>query len=109
MAPSYRRWETRLHELVRRNGYTPSKCYCLKDQVKAKYNQPYFPEKESDEQSARNAIRLRVATGALPVEISTTLPRLKPVTEKPVDRIQYYVPADLREKVLKLKADWDKK
>jgi hypothetical protein len=33
--------------------------YCLKDELNAKYNQPYFPEKESDEQSVKTAIRLR--------------------------------------------------
>ena len=53
MAPNYHRWEAKLHEVVRRGGFTPAKCYCLKDQVKGKYNQPYFPEKESDEQSTR--------------------------------------------------------
>ena len=34
--------------------------YCLVDRVKAKYNQPYFPEKEDDEQSVKNAIRVKV-------------------------------------------------
>jgi len=35
-----------LMEIVKTKGYDPPEMYCLKDQVKAKYNQPYFPEHE---------------------------------------------------------------
>jgi hypothetical protein len=34
--------------------------YCLRDEVKGKYNQPYFPEMQADEQSLKNAIRVMV-------------------------------------------------
>jgi HD superfamily phosphohydrolase len=58
LSPTYPRWEAALRELVRRAGYDPD-VYCLKDELKAKYHQPYFPQKESDEQSVKNAIRLQ--------------------------------------------------
>jgi hypothetical protein len=63
--------------------------YCLIDQVNAKYNRSYFPEKEADEQSVKNAIRLMIDNKH--VEISTILDRLKPLTQEPMDRVRYYV------------------
>jgi hypothetical protein len=106
LAPSYERWERALHEIVRTGGYAPIECYCLKDQVKAKYNEPYFPEKEGDEQSARNAIRLKIESAASPVEISKVLDRLQPVTRRPGDQVRYYVPRDLRDGVQRILATW---
>jgi uncharacterized protein len=81
--------------------------YCLKDQVKAKYNQPYFPEKEADEQSVKNSIRVRVSGEPRPVEISRRLERLKPLTEEPVDRVRYYLPKELQAQALKMRAEWE--
>ena len=50
LAPNFDAWERALLDLVKsRKEYDPPEMYCLKDQVKAKYNQPYFPEKETDE------------------------------------------------------------
>ena len=47
LAPDYEGWEAALKELVRsRSEYDPVDMYCLRDRVKAKYHQPYFPEKE---------------------------------------------------------------
>src|SRR5205085_2534196 len=90
LAPSHEAWEKALLELVKKNAvYDPPEMYCLKDQVKGKYNQPYFPEKEADEQSVKNAIRLLI--DGKPVEISTLLDRLKPLTQEPVDRVRYYI------------------
>lgn len=105
LAGGHAEWESALSDLVRRHGYDTPDAYCLKDQVKGKYHQPYFPERESDEQSARNAIRLRIG-GTAPVEISTVLPRLQPVTQKPLDQVRYYVPPDVRARAEKLRAEW---
>ena len=80
--------------------------YCLKDNLKAKYNQPYFPEKEPDEQAVTNAIRLRKESETEPVEISKLLPRLRPVTAKPQDKYRYYVPKDLEQEASKLRTEW---
>ena len=60
-----------LRKLVEANAaYRPTQLYCLKDTVKPKYNQPYFPEKEEEEQTVKNSIRVRSPSGA-PVEISS--------------------------------------
>jgi HD superfamily phosphohydrolase len=106
LAPSFERWERALHEVVQNAGYDPVESYCLKDQVNGKYNQPYFPEKESEEQSAHNAIRLRTGTGKTPVEISEVLRRLQPVTQRPADQVRYYVPRDLRDRAQKILETW---
>lgn len=98
-------WEAALLDLVESNvEYDPPEMYCLKDSVKAKYNRPYFPEKEPDEQSVKNAIRIMVDDK--PVEISSLLERLKPLTEEPVDRVRYYVPKELHQQAKKLRAEW---
>jgi uncharacterized protein len=89
---------------VRDAGYDPPEMYCLKDCVKAKYNQPYFPEKEADEQSIKNAIRLKI--DGRPVEISTLLDRLKPLTQEPVERVRYYIPKELQQAAKALRAGW---
>lgn len=102
LMPDYTDWERRVCQVLRTRGFEPPEAYLLKDQLKGKYHQPYFPEKESDEQSAKNAIRIRVAGDPIPREISTLLPRLKPVTENPVDEIRYYVPAEVRSDVAKV-------
>jgi HD superfamily phosphohydrolase len=101
LKPDYSAWEEKVHALLRGKGFDPPEVYVLKDEVKGKYNQPYFPEKESDEQSARNAIRVLSADGK-PQEISSLLPRLKPVTEEPPGEVRYYVPAEVREDVAEL-------
>ncbi len=99
--PDYSAWECKMHEVLAKKGFTPSEAYCLKDQVKGKYNRPYFPEKQADEQSARNAIRVLLA-GDKPYEISTLLSRLRPVTEETPDEVRYYVPPDARQDVANL-------
>jgi hypothetical protein len=86
--------------------YNPPGMYLLKDEVKAKYNRPYFPEKEADEQSVKNSIRIRVAGTKAPVEISTLLERLKPLTQEPVNRVRYYIPKELQGQALELRAAW---
>lgn len=86
--------------------YDPPQVYCLVDRVQAKYYQPYFPEKESDEQSVKNAIWVRVEGEARPIEISNRLTRLKPVTEAPAEKVRYYVPKDLQKDAQALRSHW---
>jgi hypothetical protein len=76
--------------------------------VKGKYNQPYFPETEEDEQSAKNAIRLLIEGESRPVEISRIkgMERLKPITKKPVGQVRYYVPKDVETAAKKLAKEW---
>ncbi len=102
----YEAWEEALKETVRKAGYSEPDVYCLPDQLKGKYNQPYFPEKELDEQSAQNAIRLKTAGESEPVEISELLPRLRPVTREHRDRYRYYIPRDIRDAAEQLKSRW---
>jgi HD superfamily phosphohydrolase len=102
-----RAWEEALTALVKsRVAYDPPEMYCLRDNLKAKYSQPYFPEKESDEQGVSNAIRLKVDGQEEPVEISKLLPRLRPVTEKPPDKVRYYIPKELQKEAERLRREW---
>jgi hypothetical protein len=80
--------------------------YCLVDRVRAKDYQPYFPEKESDEQSVNNAIRIKVEGETRPIEVSRLLRRLEPRIEKPADRLRYYIPKELQAEAKKLRAEW---
>jgi hypothetical protein len=107
LAPNFDAWEKALLELVKtKSEYDPPETYCLKGQVKAKYNQPYFPEKEADEQSVKNAIRIKIDGENEPVEISILLDRLKALTQEPVDRVRYYIPKELQQRARKMRAEW---
>src|SRR5260370_20208787 len=106
LTPSYKKWEAVLKRLVEQNGDKPGTDYCLRDELKGKYNQPHFPETEDDEQSAKNAIRLRIEGESKPVEISKILDRLKPITKKSVGRVRYYVPKDVEGAAKKLAKEW---
>jgi len=107
LAPAYEDWESALKGLIESKvEYSTPEMYCLRDKVKAKYNQPYFPEKESDEQSVKNAIRVKVDGDSKPVEVSKLLPRLKPLTQEPVDRNRYYLPKELQAEAKKLRQNW---
>lgn len=100
-------WESQLLDLVKSHSeYDPPEMYCLRDNLKAKYGQPYFPERESDEQAVINAIRLAIDGSDVPVEISEMLPRLRPVTERPRDRTRYYVPKEIRTAAETLRREW---
>lgn len=95
-------WEEHLRSLVSKHAqFSPVELYCLKDVVKAKYHQPYFPERELDEQSVKNAIRVRSGAGE-PVEISKLLTRMKPITEQSGAVVRYYIPHEVREEALNL-------
>lgn len=107
LAPDYEGWENALRSLVgQRVQYDPPEMYCLVDRVKAKYNQPYFPEKEDDEQSVKNAIRVRAEGQDKPIEVSKKLDRLKAVTEAPAEKVRYYVPKDVQQDAQRLLAQW---
>lgn len=107
LAPDYEGWGEALRQLVAsRVEYDPPEAYCLMDRVKAKYYQPYFPEKEGDEQSVKNAIRILVEGASGPIEISKRLTRLKPVTEAPDEKVRYYIPKDLHKDALRLRSEW---
>lgn len=103
----YDAWEEKLKDVVKKAGYDPN-IYVLRDTLKAKYNQPYFPEKESNEQSAKNAIRIRIDGEASPIEVShpRVLRRLKEITTETRDRFRYYVPPEAREAATKLRDDF---
>ena len=86
LAPSLEAWEEALLQLVKsKQEYDQPAMYLLKDKLKAKYNQPYFPEKEADEQSVKNANRILVDDK--PVEISSLFDRLKPIISLTFDRL----------------------
>jgi HD superfamily phosphohydrolase len=107
LAQNLQEWEGALRALVgARSEYQPAQLYCLTDRLKAKYTDPYYPEKEPDEQGISNAIRLHKEGFPNPVEISELLPRLRPVTEKPQDKYRFYVPKDLEAEVKKLRNEW---
>jgi HD superfamily phosphohydrolase len=108
LSQNIQKWHDALLDLVRtRLEYNPPEMYCLKDKLRAKYTEPYYPEKESQEQGVSNAIRLIVEGEAEPVEISEKLRRLKPVTKEPLDRYRFYIPKDLEAKAKKLRQDWN--
>jgi len=104
LAEGYEDWEKALRETVRLAGYDDSENYCLRDELKSEYNQPYFPERENDEQSAKNAIRIRVQDE--PIEISKLLPRLRPITTESTEKFRYYVPRNAKNAAIKLRDEW---
>lgn len=87
-------WEPELHKLLRGRGYGEPAMYCLADKVKGKYRQPYREEKEPENQSAVNTIRVLVEDK--PIAIGQYLPRLGAVIAPPEDRVFYYVPKEIR-------------
>lgn len=98
-------WDVALQEMIESHQeYRPAEMYCLIDAVKSKYHQPYIPEKESEEQSVKTAIRVVTDSGEA-VEISKLLPRLRPLTE-PVSTRRYYIPHELKQEALKLRKDF---
>jgi HD superfamily phosphohydrolase len=107
VAPNYEEWEAALRELVGKTvEYDPPEMYCRADRLRAKDYQPYFPEKESDEQSVHNAIRVKVEGEAKPIEVFKLLRRLDPQVEKPADRVRYYIPKELQAEAKRLRAEW---
>lgn len=88
-------WELELHKLLRDKGYADPEMYCLADRVRGKYRQPYREEKDPENQSAVNTIRVLV--NGKPVAIGQHLPRLSAVIAPPEDRVLYYVPKEIRD------------
>lgn len=93
-------WEPELHKLLKSKGYDVPEMYCLADKVELKYLRPYTEEKDPENQSAVNTIRVMV--DGKPVAIGQHMPRLAAVISKAQDRIAYYVPKEIREDADKL-------
>lgn len=93
-------WEPALHKLLRTKGYEEPAMYCLADKVKGKYRQPYREEKDPDDQSAVNTIRVMI--DGKPTAIGHYLPRLGAVIASPEDRVFYYVPKEVRDDAIEL-------
>jgi hypothetical protein len=93
-------WEEELHKLLKNKGYAEPAMYCLADKVKGKYRQPYREEKEPENQSAVNTIRVLV--DGKPKAIGQHLPRLGAVIATPGDRVFYYVPKEIRKEAEQL-------
>lgn len=107
LEPDEEGWEAALRELVGRDGrYDPAECFVLKDTLSAKSTRPYTPEKEVEEQSGRNAIRILPEGGGPAVEISVLLERLQPVTREGFDRVRYYLPKEFRDEARRLREGW---
>ena len=105
--PDLSDWEDALTALVAEHaGFRPTSMYCLKDDQKPKYHLPYIPEREDDEQTVHNSIRLERADGSL-VEISRLLGRLKAFTRETGRVVHYYVPRELRAKVKRLRDQYE--
>ncbi|MGC4030552.1 MAG: hypothetical protein QM754_02225 [Tepidisphaeraceae bacterium] len=87
-------WEPELHKLLKSKGFEEPSMYCLADRVKGKYRQPYREEKDPENQSAVNTIRVLV--DGQPKAIGRHLPRLGAVIAPPKDSVLYYVPKEIR-------------
>jgi len=103
----YSAWEAAVYQCLKRHGYEKPEWYCLKDEIKPKYRTPYRPEKDLGEQTATNTIFVEDDSGT-PVEISTIMPRLRPISEVQLPRPRYYVPreSEVRRQIEKLAKEW---
>ncbi len=99
LAPDFAQWEDKVYSILKQHRYDLPEYFCLQDLVKGKYRTPYLPEKEEDEQTSQNSIRVLDEKTNQPIEISEYLPRLKAVTKSVPDRVRYYVPSEVRDKV----------
>jgi HD superfamily phosphohydrolase len=97
-----KKWKAALRKLVKSKGYDPPELYCLEDSIKAKYNSPYLPEKEGDEQTVKNAIRVMAPGETQPIEIVKLRPRLKPITGEATSRVRFYVPKEIQGAAIEL-------
>ncbi|MCB9855091.1 MAG: HD domain-containing protein [Phycisphaerales bacterium] len=99
-------WEQALKGVICEAGFTAPDYYCLGDTLKSKYRLPYRPEPEEENQTSVNSIRVLIPGEHAPREISDYLDRLKAVTALAADRIRYYVPKEVREAAMNLRAQW---
>ncbi|MGP1345955.1 MAG: HD domain-containing protein [Phycisphaerales bacterium] len=107
LVPDHTSWERAVCACLRGHGYQEPEWYCLKEAIKSKYRTPYRPEKEPAQQTATNTIYVENDAG-VPVEISTLMPRLRPIAEVQVMRPRYFVPREavVRRDIEKLARDW---
>jgi uncharacterized protein len=104
-AEKLQQWHDALCRLIDDAGLA-SESYCLRDEVKPKYHQPYFPEQEEDEQSPKTAIRVLENDQSQPTEISLLCPRLRPVAVRVAPTVRHYVPVELRRAANELRVKW---
>ncbi len=104
---NYAPWEAAVHERLKANGFTDPQWYCLADDIKPKYRRPYRAEKDPEEQTPTNTIFVE-DDGGKPVEISTVMPRLQPISEGQSIQRRYYVPKErpVRSEIEKLTREW---
>lgn len=107
LQPDLAAWEFAVYECLRKHGYSKPEFYCLKDEIKPKYRMPYRPEKDPEEQTATNTIFVDDDSGNA-VEISTIMPRLRPISEVLMMRPRYFVPEEneVRREIEKLAREW---
>lgn len=107
LRPDFSAWEDAVHDCLKKHGFSSPEWYCLKDEIKPKYRMPYRPEKDPEEQTATNTIFVEDDAGK-PVEISTFMPRLRPISEVQVTRPRFYVPKEgaARREVERLARQW---
>lgn len=101
----YSGWMGAVHGALRRHGFQDPEYYCLTDEIKPKYRRPYQPEK--DEQTPTNSIFIENDAGR-PVEISTVMPRLQPITAAQAQSPRFYVPRErpVREEITAIARAW---
>lgn len=99
-ADDFGAWEPELHKLLKSEGFEDTAMYCLPDKVKGKYRQPYREEKDPENQSAVNTIRVLI--DGKPKAIGQHLTRLGAVIAPPEDRVFYYVPKEVRGEAIAL-------
>lgn len=102
------KWVAAVQNKLAQMGYEEPHWYCLKDGIKAKYRTPYRPEKEPDQQTPINTIFVEDDSGT-PVEISTIMTRLRPISEAKVPRPRYFIPREpkVRAAIQELARQWD--
>jgi uncharacterized protein len=93
-------WVPELHKLLLSKGYESPEMYCLQDKVELKYLRPYTEEKEPENQSSVNTIRIMV--DGKPKAIGQQMPRLSAVISKTQDRVTFYVPKEIRKEANEL-------
>ncbi len=97
-------WESKVADALNDKDFKNASCYCLKDELKAKYLSPYRPEPEKGLQDMTNAIFIKSDNGQV-LEVSESLPRLKAVIEMGMSssKFKYYVPKSMRKIVQNIK------
>ena len=95
-------WEQALRDLVDGDAACgPADVYLQIDKKKPKYLQPYYSERDAEEQTDETAIRILDEDRLIAVD--DFLPRLKPVTRRKTPLRQYYLPHEIRDEAERLR------